>query len=91
MRRRGGGGLAGAQVNDVAHDGNRNDAALAGVGADGKGEPRLGTVAGMLARAESRNVAVSRARPSSMTRFPGPSGASRRAATCPEPGLGVLS
>jgi hypothetical protein len=28
-------GLAGAQVNDVARDGNRNDAVLAGVGADG--------------------------------------------------------
>jgi hypothetical protein len=35
MRRRGGGGLPGAQVNDVARDGNRNDAVLAGVGADG--------------------------------------------------------
>lgn len=45
--------------------------------------PRLGTVAGMLARAESRNVAVSRAQPSSKTRFPGPSGASRRAEAWP--------
>ena len=35
MRRRGGGGLAGARVNEVARDGNRNDAVLAGVGADG--------------------------------------------------------
>jgi hypothetical protein len=90
MRRRGGGGLASAQVNDVARDGNRNDVVR------GRRRRRLGRAS---ARHRGRHAGAGGVEerggePGAAfehDQVPGPSSASRRAATWPEPGLGVLS